>query len=129
MEAAEGRARELYEANKRLEAHVHDLESRKRAPLYQKKQEVGWCVCCAAVGVGAGSGRWMALQATCDAGLGCWIAEWRGCLLTSVPMTACGRALNCIPRNTWHMNLPRSQQKAHVTSHYPPVAGGAACGH
>lgn len=23
-----------------LQAHVHDLESRKRAPLYQKKQEV-----------------------------------------------------------------------------------------
>lgn len=40
-EVAEGRSRELYEANKRLESHVHDLESRKRAPLYQKKQEVG----------------------------------------------------------------------------------------
>lgn len=40
VEGAEGRARELYETNKRLEAHVHDLESRKRAPLYQKKQEV-----------------------------------------------------------------------------------------
>jgi hypothetical protein len=39
-EAAEGRGRDLYEANKRLESHVHDLESRKRAPLYQKKQEV-----------------------------------------------------------------------------------------
>jgi hypothetical protein len=37
--AAENRSRELYEANQRLEAHVHDLESRKRAPLYQKKQE------------------------------------------------------------------------------------------
>jgi len=40
-EAAESRSRELYKANKRLESHVHDLESRKRAPLYQKKQEVG----------------------------------------------------------------------------------------
>ncbi|KXZ43594.1 hypothetical protein GPECTOR_86g388 [Gonium pectorale] len=36
---AEGRARELYECNKRLELHVSELESRKRAPLYQKKQE------------------------------------------------------------------------------------------
>lgn len=44
MEAAEARGRDLYEANKRLESHVHDLESRKRAPLYQKKQEVR-CVC------------------------------------------------------------------------------------
>jgi hypothetical protein len=39
LEASEGRARELYDCNQRLEAHVHDLESRKRAPLYQKKQE------------------------------------------------------------------------------------------
>jgi hypothetical protein len=39
LEASEGRARELYDSNQRLEAHVHDLESRKRAPLYQKKQE------------------------------------------------------------------------------------------
>lgn len=38
-EAAAGRARELYDANKRLEDHIHDLETRKRAPLYQKKQE------------------------------------------------------------------------------------------
>lgn len=38
-EGTEGRLRELYEANTRLEAHVADLESRKRAPLYQKKQE------------------------------------------------------------------------------------------
>lgn len=36
---AAGRARELYEENKRLEDHIHDLETRKRAPLYQKKQE------------------------------------------------------------------------------------------
>ena len=36
---AAGRARELYDANKRLEDHIHDLETRKRAPLYQKKQE------------------------------------------------------------------------------------------
>lgn len=43
MEVAEGRSRDLYEANKRLESHVHDLESRKRAPLYQKKQEVSGC--------------------------------------------------------------------------------------
>jgi hypothetical protein len=38
LEEAEERARELYDCNQRLEAHVHDLESRKRAPLYQKKQ-------------------------------------------------------------------------------------------
>jgi len=25
--------------NKRLQDHIHDLETRKRAPLYQKKQE------------------------------------------------------------------------------------------
>lgn len=36
---AEARIRDLYDANTRLEAHVADLESRKRAPLYQKKQE------------------------------------------------------------------------------------------
>jgi DNA repair exonuclease SbcCD ATPase subunit len=39
LAASEERARELYDCNKRLEEHVHDLESRKRAPLYQKKQE------------------------------------------------------------------------------------------
>ncbi|GAX77261.1 hypothetical protein CEUSTIGMA_g4707.t1 [Chlamydomonas eustigma] len=39
LREVEARARELYECNQRLEAHVHDLESRKRAPLYQKKQE------------------------------------------------------------------------------------------
>lgn len=39
MAEAAGRARELYDANKRLEDHIHDLETRKRAPLYQKKQE------------------------------------------------------------------------------------------
>jgi hypothetical protein len=39
FETSESRARELYDCNQRLEAHVHDLESRKRAPLYQKKQE------------------------------------------------------------------------------------------
>lgn len=38
LEEVEERARELYDCNQRLEAHVHDLESRKRAPLYQKKQ-------------------------------------------------------------------------------------------
>lgn len=32
-------AKDLQEANKRLEDHIHDLETRKRAPLYQKKQE------------------------------------------------------------------------------------------
>jgi hypothetical protein len=36
---SEERSRELQECNQRLEAHVHDLESRKRAPLYQKRQE------------------------------------------------------------------------------------------
>ena len=44
QEAAEARSRGLYEASQRLEAHVHDLESRKRAPLYQKKQEVRSCI-------------------------------------------------------------------------------------
>lgn len=29
----------MYEENARLEAHISDLESRKRAPLYQKRQE------------------------------------------------------------------------------------------
>lgn len=38
LEGSEERARELYDCNKRLEDHIHDLESRKRAPLYQKKQ-------------------------------------------------------------------------------------------
>jgi hypothetical protein len=41
LEEVEERARELYDCNQRLEAHVHDLESRKRAPLYQKKQVGG----------------------------------------------------------------------------------------
>ncbi|GIL68311.1 hypothetical protein Vafri_21594 [Volvox africanus] len=36
---AEKRARVLYEEVQRLEVHVQELESRKRAPLYQKKQE------------------------------------------------------------------------------------------
>jgi centromeric protein E len=35
----EGKCRDLYDTNKRLEEHVADLESRKRPPLYQKKQE------------------------------------------------------------------------------------------
>lgn len=38
-EKAEARSRELYEETQRLAAHIKDLESRKRAPLYQKKQE------------------------------------------------------------------------------------------
>lgn len=38
LDSSEERARELYDCNKRLEDHIHDLESRKRAPLYQKKQ-------------------------------------------------------------------------------------------
>jgi hypothetical protein len=38
LDTSEERARELYDCNKRLEDHIHDLESRKRAPLYQKKQ-------------------------------------------------------------------------------------------
>lgn len=38
LETSEERARELYDCNKRLEDHIHDLESRKRAPLYQKRQ-------------------------------------------------------------------------------------------
>jgi hypothetical protein len=42
LEEVEERARELYDCNQRLEAHVHDLESRKRAPLYQKKQVGGF---------------------------------------------------------------------------------------
>lgn len=41
LEEVEERARGLYDCNQRLEAHVHDLESRKRAPLYQKKQVSG----------------------------------------------------------------------------------------
>jgi len=36
---AEARSREMLEENKRLQDHIHDLETRKRAPLYQKKQE------------------------------------------------------------------------------------------
>lgn len=36
---AEARGREMSEENKRLQDHIHDLETRKRAPLYQKKQE------------------------------------------------------------------------------------------
>jgi hypothetical protein len=39
---AAGEARDAREEVARLTAHVTDLESRKRAPLYQKKQEVGW---------------------------------------------------------------------------------------
>lgn len=39
MEEVEARSRELYNTSVRLEAHIADLESRKRAPLYQKKQE------------------------------------------------------------------------------------------
>ena len=37
--AGEAERRELAEANARLQAHIGDLETRKRAPLYQKKQE------------------------------------------------------------------------------------------
>lgn len=37
--AAEAAARDAGAAIARLEAHVADLESRKRAPLYQKRQE------------------------------------------------------------------------------------------
>lgn len=39
VEEVEARSRELYDTTVRLEAHIADLESRKRAPLYQKKQE------------------------------------------------------------------------------------------
>lgn len=39
LAAAEEAKREQAEVIARLEAHVHDLESSKRAPLYQKKQE------------------------------------------------------------------------------------------
>ncbi len=39
MEEVEARSRDLYDTKVRLEAHIADLESRKRAPLYQKKQE------------------------------------------------------------------------------------------
>ena len=36
---AEAAGREAAEENKRLQDHIHDLETRKRAPLYQKRQE------------------------------------------------------------------------------------------
>ena len=39
IEQVEARSRDLYDTTVRLEAHIADLESRKRAPLYQKKQE------------------------------------------------------------------------------------------
>ena len=39
LTAVEARSRDLYDTTVRLEAHISDLESRKRAPLYQKKQE------------------------------------------------------------------------------------------
>ena len=39
IEKGAERERDLYDTNKRLENHIQDLESRKRAPLYQKKQE------------------------------------------------------------------------------------------
>ena len=39
LEKAAEREGDLYNSNQRLEAHIQDLESRKRAPLYQKKQE------------------------------------------------------------------------------------------
>ena len=39
LEEGCARERDLYDSNKRLEEHISDLESRKRAPLYQKKQE------------------------------------------------------------------------------------------
>lgn len=39
LQEVEARSRELYDTTVRLEAHIADLESRKRAPLYQKKQE------------------------------------------------------------------------------------------
>ena len=39
LEEVEARSRDLYDTTVRLEAHISDLESRKRAPLYQKKQE------------------------------------------------------------------------------------------
>ena len=39
LEQVEARSCELYDTSVRLEAHIADLESRKRAPLYQKKQE------------------------------------------------------------------------------------------
>ena len=39
MEEVEARSRDLCDTTVRLEAHIADLESRKRAPLYQKKQE------------------------------------------------------------------------------------------
>lgn len=39
LASAEASSRDLVEAKNRLEEHVADLEKRKRAPLYQKKQE------------------------------------------------------------------------------------------
>lgn len=36
---AEAAGRKAQEENARLQDHIHDLETRKRAPLYQKKQE------------------------------------------------------------------------------------------
>ena len=35
----EAAGRKAQEENARLQDHIHDLETRKRAPLYQKKQE------------------------------------------------------------------------------------------
>ena len=35
VQESEARSRELYECNQRLEAHIRELETRKRAPLYQ----------------------------------------------------------------------------------------------
>ena len=39
IEEVGARSRDLYDTTVRLEAHIADLEGRKRAPLYQKKQE------------------------------------------------------------------------------------------
>ena len=39
MAEAEAAGREAAEENARLQDHIHDLETRKRAPLYQKRQE------------------------------------------------------------------------------------------
>ena len=36
---AEAAGREAAQENARLQDHIHDLETRKRAPLYQKRQE------------------------------------------------------------------------------------------
>lgn len=75
LEASEERARELYDCNKRLEDHIHDLESRKRAPLYQKKQVgVVGVVCCGLCVCGGGMACWPE-RFVVGAGMP-WMQQW-----------------------------------------------------